>query len=189
MEFLGTAIIGPQRPTRDCSWPWNPVATIIGSSVCNFSFSIHLFLTWDILVARKVSENVSAGQCQNRWQKTLNPMLRKGTWTEEEDERLRKSVAGYGSSWIQVATAIPGRTNDQCRERWTEHVNNACARTLWSPEEDKMLLDLVQNHGNQWKVISLQIGNNKTGQNVSTSADLSLSCCNCSSVSVALWKT
>ena len=44
-----------------------------------------------------------------------------------------------------------------------------------------MLLDLVQNHGNQWKVISLQIGNNKTGQNVSTSADLSLSCCNCSS--------
>ncbi|KJA24523.1 hypothetical protein HYPSUDRAFT_473559 [Hypholoma sublateritium FD-334 SS-4] len=117
------------------------------------------------LVARKVSEHVSAGQCQNRWQKTLNPMLRKGAWTEEEDERLRKSVAGYGSSWIQVATAIPGRTNDQCRERWMEHINIASAKTIWTLEEDKMLLDLVKDHGNQWKIISLQIGNNKTGQN------------------------
>lgn len=94
-------------------------------------------------------------------------MLRKGAWTEEEDERLRKSVAGYGSSWIQVATAIPGRTNDQCRERWMEYVNKSSAKAIWTPEEDKLLLDLVKERGNQWKSICLTIGNNKTGQNVS----------------------
>lgn len=56
-----------------------------------------------------------------------------------------------------------------------EHVNNASGKTVWTPEEDKILLDLVKDHGNQWKIISLQIGNNKTGQNVSTSVILSLS--------------
>ncbi|KAF8974614.1 hypothetical protein BDZ97DRAFT_38184 [Flammula alnicola] len=117
------------------------------------------------LVARKVSEHVSAGQCQNRWQKTLNPALRKGAWTEDEDERLRKAVAGYGSSWVHVATAIPGRTNDQCRERWTEHLKLSSAKIIWTEEEDKILLDTVKDVGNQWKAISFKLGSNKTGQN------------------------
>ncbi|KDR83378.1 hypothetical protein GALMADRAFT_205382 [Galerina marginata CBS 339.88] len=117
------------------------------------------------LVARNVSEYVTAGQCQGRWQKTLNPALRRRTWSAEEDELLRKAVAGYGKSWVQVATSIPGRTNDQCRERWNEHVNLSSANIDWSEAEDKNLLGLVESLGNQWKVISFKIGNNKTGQN------------------------
>uniref|UniRef100_A0A8H8CLM0 Uncharacterized protein n=1 Tax=Psilocybe cubensis TaxID=181762 RepID=A0A8H8CLM0_PSICU len=117
------------------------------------------------LVARNVSEYATAGQCQGRWQKTLNPALRRGAWTEEEDELLRKAVAGYGKSWAQVSTAIPGRTNDQCRERWTEHVNLSSVKITWSEAEDKQLIELVEELGKQWKSISLKIGGNKTGQN------------------------
>ncbi|PPQ77700.1 hypothetical protein CVT25_011135 [Psilocybe cyanescens] len=117
------------------------------------------------LVARNVSEYATAGQCQGRWQKTLNPALRRGTWTEEEDELLRKAVAGYGKLWTQVSTVIPGRTNDQCRERWTEHVNLSSAKITWSEAEDKNLIELVEELGKQWKSISLRIGGNKTGQN------------------------
>lgn len=113
-----------------------------------------------------MSEHVSAGQCQNRWQKTLCPTMRKGAWTEEEDDRLRKAVAGYGVSWIQVATAIPGRTNDQCRERWTQHVNVAAGKIVWTDAEDQILLDSVEELGNMWKAISVKLGGNKTGQSV-----------------------
>ncbi|KAF9485406.1 hypothetical protein BDN70DRAFT_639030 [Pholiota conissans] len=117
------------------------------------------------LIARKVSEDVSAGQCQYRWQKALNPELRKGTWTEDEDNRLRKAVAGYGSSWIQVAETIPGRTNDQCRDRWTSHLNKTpAAKATWTKEEDKALLALVKECGKHWKNISLKIGTTKNGQ-------------------------
>jgi hypothetical protein len=73
-----------------------------------------------------------------------------------------------------VAAAIPGRTNDQCRERWTEYLSNASAKITWTEEEDKILLDSVKERGNQWKVISLKIGNNKTGQNVSLESLCSL---------------
>ncbi|KAF8803849.1 hypothetical protein BYT27DRAFT_7108914, partial [Phlegmacium glaucopus] len=115
------------------------------------------------LVARNVSPHATASQCQNRWCKSLDPALQRGNWTEEEDDRLRKAVAGYGSSWIQVASAIPGRTNDQCRERWHEHLNISAEKTAWTEAEDKTLLEKVKIIGNRWKTISLMIGNNRTG--------------------------
>lgn len=92
--------------------------------------------------------------------------MRKGAWTVEEDDRLRKAVAGYGVSWMQVATAIPGRTNDQCRERWTQHVNVAAGKIVWTDTEDQILLDSVKELGNVWKAISVKLGGNKTGQSV-----------------------
>ena len=118
-------------------------------------------------VARRVSESVTGAQCQSRWQKCLNPHLKRGAWTEEEDELLRKAVAGFGSSWIHVATAIPGRTNDQCRERWTEHVKVSASKLQWTEEEDNILVESVKELGNHWKAISFRIGNNKTGPSVS----------------------
>ena len=118
------------------------------------------------IVARNVSPHATAAQCQIRWSKTLDPTLRRGNWTEEEEERLRKAVAGYGSSWVQVASAISGRTNDQCRERWNEQVNSSTERSTWTEAEDKILLENVELIGNRWKSISLKIGN-RTGPAVS----------------------
>ena len=119
------------------------------------------------IVARNVSPHATAAQCQIRWSKTLDPTLRRGNWTEEEEERLRKAVAGYGSSWVQVASAISGRTNDQCRERWNEQVNSPTERLTWTEVEDKILLENVKLIGNRWKSISLKIGNNRSGAAVS----------------------
>lgn len=118
-------------------------------------------------VARNVSPHITAAQCQNRWAKSLDPALKRGNWTEEEDDRLRKAVAGYGSSWVQVALAIPGRTNDQCRERWHEHLNLSAEKAPWTEAEDKILLENVKLIGNRWKTIGLKIGNNRTGPTVS----------------------
>lgn len=121
-----------------------------------------------------MDEHLTPAQCQARWCKTLNPSLRRGAWTEEEDTRLRKAVSGYGTSWVQVATTIPGRTNDQCRERWTEYLNVG-PQQCWTDEEDKALLGAVADFGARWKEISLRVGNKKTGQAVSL-RDKSISC-------------
>ena len=120
------------------------------------------------IVARNVSPHATAAQCQTRWSKTLDPTLKRGNWTEEEDERLRKSVAAYGALWVQVAPAISGRTNDQCRERWHELVNLSKERSQWTEADDKILLENVKLIGNRWKSIGLKIGNNRTGPAVSS---------------------
>ena len=46
--------------------------------------------------------------------------VKRGAWTAEEDTRLEKAVEAYGHSWVDVAVAVAGRTNDQCRDRWLE---------------------------------------------------------------------
>ena len=140
---------------------------VIGSSVLKFWILSSISNISMGIVARNVSPHATAAQCQNRWSKSLDPTLRRGNWTEEEEDRLRKAVAGYGSSWVQVASTISGRTNDQCRERWHEQINSSTEKSTWTKAEDKILLETVKLIGNRWKSISLKIGNNRTGPAVS----------------------
>jgi len=137
----------------------------LGTSIFSLFRRVCAFFLMTVLVAREVSENATATQCQKRWYKSLDPSVKHGPWTAEEDDRLRKAVAGYDSSWIQVAATIPGRTNDQCRERWMERLQRG-AQHDWTEDEDKILLDSVREIGNKWKEISMRIGNQKTGQAV-----------------------
>jgi hypothetical protein len=43
-------------------------------------------------VARVVSPDATAQQCQNRFQRSLDPNLRRGAWSSEEDAKLRLAV-------------------------------------------------------------------------------------------------
>eukprot|EP00935_MAST-01C_sp_MAST-1C-sp1_P001915 g1915.t1 len=94
-------------------------------------------------------------QCIQRWKKVLDPSLRKGTWTKEEDESLRQAKATCTSTnWSQIAAAIPGRCGKQCRERWTTFLDPKFKHTAWTEEEDATLLDCHQRVGNQWSLIA-----------------------------------
>ncbi|KAI6034085.1 hypothetical protein BKA83DRAFT_4184709 [Pisolithus microcarpus] len=108
-----------------------------------------------IRIARYVSEDATPMQC--------NPSVKRVNWTPEEDARLRIAADAYDRSWVDVAAAMPGRTNDQCRDRWNEQVNPNVNRNPWSPEEDKALLDVVRENENMaWKEISKLLGTGRT---------------------------
>ena len=49
-------------------------------------------------------------QCQARWSEALDPSVRKGKWSLEEDEILKEGVRRYGRCWIHIAELIEGRT-------------------------------------------------------------------------------
>ncbi|THV05502.1 hypothetical protein K435DRAFT_961250 [Dendrothele bispora CBS 962.96] len=103
-------------------------------------------------VALHVSEHATPGQCQMRYMRTLDPALKKGAWSAEEDERLQSVVSVLGPVWQEVAVFVPGRTNEQCRERYTECLM-PMERT-WTAEEDAELLSSVARQGAKWKVVS-----------------------------------
>ncbi|CAG8628358.1 5104_t:CDS:2, partial [Paraglomus occultum] len=92
--------------------------------------------------------------CRKRWFHSLDPTLRKGPWTTEEDEILRKNVERYPNCWSKIAKSIPGRTDDQCAKRWRESLDPRIDRREWSPEEDKLLIEKYELHGGQWQEIS-----------------------------------
>ncbi|KAG6837525.1 hypothetical protein H0H93_007706 [Arthromyces matolae] len=120
---------------------------------------------WNI-VARYVSEDATASQCQVRYARAIDPCRKRGPWTEDELARLKEAVAAYGTSWVEVAACMPGRTNEQCRERWSEHLNPNTSEKVWTEEDDLALLRAMGECGNRWKEISTKMGNGTTGQQV-----------------------
>lgn len=145
----------------------NGMVLIIGVWVYIYA-GLFFRLLSPFLVARYVSPDATAAQCFRRYSRTLDPTLKRGTWSTEEDDRLRAAVAAYGKNWVEVATAIPGRTNEQCRDRWMDGLGSALNKKgQWSEEEDQSLLEAVKDLGNKWKLISARLGNGRSDANVS----------------------
>ena len=61
-------------------------------------------------------------------------------WTKEEDARLQRMQEKYGNKWSTVAGFLPGRTGQQCAQRWRHRVNPNIRRDKWTKEEDDKVL-------------------------------------------------
>lgn len=91
-------------------------------------------------------------------------------WTEAEDELLRNGVLAQSMlditalrmitiadslivaecgvrDWKAIASAIPGRTNKDCRKRWHNAVAGGLKKGHWTQEEDHLLSLAVQLYG------------------------------------------
>jgi len=44
-----------------------------------------------------------------RWHNNLDPAIKKGAWTEEEESILAHYYQIYGSKWSEIARVLPGR--------------------------------------------------------------------------------
>ncbi|KAJ8518367.1 hypothetical protein ONZ45_g4556 [Pleurotus djamor] len=114
------------------------------------------------LVARHVSPQVTAAQCQIRFTKSLDTRVRKGGWSDEEDDRLRLAVEVYGNVWLDVASVMHGRINEQCRDRWVSKLDPALNKTAWTEEEDAALMEAYNELGKKWSDISKRLKNKRT---------------------------
>jgi hypothetical protein len=108
-------------------------------------------------------------QCANRWHNILDPGIgrataRAGRWTADEVKKLNDAVPAQGAkNWAKIATLVPGRTQKQCRGRWSGfsvcNIHPVTARKgKWTANEDKQLKDAVREHsGKNWKAIALLV--------------------------------
>ncbi|KAI1302813.1 hypothetical protein EDD11_005508 [Mortierella claussenii] len=92
--------------------------------------------------------------CRKRWFHSLDPSLKKGGWTEEEDHLLRSGVQKFRGQWSKIAERIQGRTDDQCAKRWRESLDPDIDRAAWTPEDDLLLLQKFEEFGTQWQKIA-----------------------------------
>ena len=94
-------------------------------------------------------------QCLHRWQKVLDPKIIKGPWTTAEDERLKSLVDELGAKkWAAIAQQLPGRIAKQCRERWHNHLNPDICKGPFSEDEDRTILQALEEHGSRWAEIA-----------------------------------
>ncbi|KAM7449052.1 Myblike DNAbinding domain-containing protein [Porites harrisoni] len=109
-------------------------------------------------------EGRQGDQCMHRYTQTLQ-MVRKGKWTEEEDELLRKAIEKYGTSWNKLSEMVPGRSGPQCRERWVNALDPKIDKGAWTKIQDQKLLENVEKFGQgNWSKIARAIGNRTDNQ-------------------------
>jgi hypothetical protein len=69
----------------------------------------------------------------------------------QEDKVIQNFVLTHGtSSWSMIEQILPSRTGKQCRERWKNVLDPSLSKREWTKEEDLLLQNLFQQHGQKW---------------------------------------
>jgi hypothetical protein len=72
-------------------------------------------------VAMFVGNGRSRAQCAQRWNRSLNPQLKKTGWSPADEHLLAELVARYGlKSWTAISQEMVSRSDMQCRYRWMQ---------------------------------------------------------------------
>ncbi|KAJ0046136.1 hypothetical protein Pint_04109 [Pistacia integerrima] len=84
--------------------------------------------------------------------------LKKGPWTATEDSVLTEYVRKHGEgNWnaVQRNTGL-ARCGKSCRLRWANHLRPNLKKGAFSPEEERLIVELHAQLGNKWARMAAQ---------------------------------
>ncbi|KAE8696768.1 Transcription factor MYB39 [Hibiscus syriacus] len=85
--------------------------------------------------------------------------LKKGPWTQEEDQKLIDYIQnhGYGNWRTLPKNAGLQRCGKSCRLRWTNYLRPDIKRGKFSFEEEETIIQLHSISGNKWSAIAARL--------------------------------
>ncbi|KAI9481485.1 MAG: Homeodomain-like protein [Benjaminiella poitrasii] len=121
-------------------------------------------------IAEKI-EGRDRHQCKYQYEYSLlEKDLKKGRWSEDEDQLLESLVNEHGpGNWDIIMSKMPQRTKQQCMYRWSHYLkleNNIIKRSRLTDEERRLIREGVDMFGYNWKAIHMTYLPHRTPQQI-----------------------
>ncbi|KAL6920746.1 hypothetical protein ACHAPO_004574 [Fusarium lateritium] len=86
------------------------------------------------------------------------PPHRRGPWSQQEDHCLMNLVREIGPlNWVRIAQSLGSRSPKQCRERYHQNLKPTLNHEPITPEEGRLIEDLVKQIGKRWAEIARRL--------------------------------
>ncbi|GMH09205.1 hypothetical protein Nepgr_011045 [Nepenthes gracilis] len=80
--------------------------------------------------------------CRLRWTNYLRPDIKRGCFSEEEEQLIIKLHSILGNKWSRIATHLPGRTDNEIKNYWNTQVRKKLMQMGIDPITHKPRTDL-----------------------------------------------
>ncbi|KAL7157536.1 hypothetical protein ABFS83_02G083700 [Erythranthe nasuta] len=80
--------------------------------------------------------------CRLRWINYLRPDLKRGTFSQDEENLIVELHAVLGNRWSQIAAQLPGRTDNEIKNLWNSSIKKKLRQKGIDPNTHKPLSDV-----------------------------------------------
>ncbi|KAK8642965.1 hypothetical protein V6N13_012286 [Hibiscus sabdariffa] len=77
--------------------------------------------------------------CRLRWLNYLRPDLKRGNFSEDEDQLIIKLHGLLGNKWSLIAGRLPGRTDNEIKNYWNTHIKRKLVSQGIDPQTHRSL--------------------------------------------------
>ncbi len=92
-------------------------------------------------------------QVRTRYLRHLDPSINQSKFSQEEDKKVIEAYHNMGPKWGKIAELLSGRTYEQVKYRYMNHLVLSTKKGEFSEEEDGLLREAVERRGQKWSDI------------------------------------